>query len=279
MNQETEEIYREVQHLYGVPYVSAIHKSLATQPGLLAWAWHEVAPAFRTGEAQEAAWAAAAEVGAPALDPIPWQAVHAWGMTRHDVTSVRAAAETFLRVSPVNMMFAALIKLRLAGVMQKGAANSGASTPWQPPSAPATAPPPMIDVERADATTRDLAMLFATNRDNEPFVPGLYCMLLNWPGLAGHLGTVLPPRMRGAVAVSDALRSRIDDAAATLLRPAPEPPRAAPSPSARAYFARISATYRKTSPELVIAGKLIRDALPSDELTRGSEQRPGPLGS
>ena len=151
--------------------------------------------------------------------------------------------------------------------MQKGAANSGASTPWQPPSAPATAPPPMIDVERADATTRDLAMLFATNRDNEPFVPGLYCMLLNWPGLTGHLGTVLPPRMRGAVTVSDALCSRIDDAAATLLRPAPEPPCAAPSPSARAYFARISATYRKTSPELVVASQLILEALPKDEPT------------
>ena len=110
-------------------------------------------------------------------------------------------------------------------------------------------------------------MLFATYGDDEPFVPGLYCMLLNWPGLAGHLATVLLPRMRGAVAVSDALRSRIDDAAATLIRPAPGPACPAPAPAARAYFACISATYRKTSPELVVAAQLILDALPSDKAT------------
>ena len=151
MRRETEEIFRDVQHLYGVPYVSAIHKSLATQPGLLEWTWHEVAPVFRTGQAQEAAWAAAAEIKVPALDPIPFEAVAAWGMTRHDVRAVRAAAETLRRVSPVNMMFAALIKLRLEGVTPKRATDTGRLTPWQPPSPPASAPPPMIDVERADA--------------------------------------------------------------------------------------------------------------------------------
>ena len=137
----------------------------------------------------------------------------------------------------------------------------------------------MIDVERVDATTRDLAMLFATERNNEQFVPGLYCMLLNWPGLAGHLATVLPPRIRGAIAACDALRSRIDDAAATVLRPAPEPQCPAPSPAARAYFARISATYRKTSPELVVAGQLILDALPVDQPPFGSERGPAPQGT
>ena len=86
----------------------------------------------------------------------------------------------------------------------------------------------------------------------------------HWPSLAAHLGIGLPPRMRGAVAACDALRRRIDDAAASLLTPAPESSFAAPTPSARAYFARISATYRKTSPELVVAAQLILDALPGD---------------
>ena len=260
---EIEAIYREVQRLYGVPYVSAIHESLATQPGFLEWAWHEVAPAFRTGEAQEAAWAAADHIQPPRLDPIPWQALQVWGLSADDVAAVRVAAQTFQRVAPVNMMLSALIALRLKGVAPSRNEAVSTSTIWEPPSSLQGTPPSMVDYERAEGTTRDLAMLFATERDGEPFVPGLYRMLLNWPGLAAHFGAVMVPRMRGQAEADDALRRCIDEAAPTILRPAFDegPAFAAPSPTARAYFARISGTYRQTSPELVVASRLVLEAL------------------
>ena len=73
------------------------------------------------------------------------------------------------------------------------------------------------------------------------------------------------PRMREQTAAYDALRRGIDEAAPTILRPASDerPAFAAPSPTARAYFARISGTYRQTSPELVVASRLVLEALPA----------------
>ncbi len=262
---EIEAIYREVQRLYGVPYVSAIHESLATQPGFLEWAWHEVAPAFRTGEAQEAAWAAAHDIQPPRLDPIPWQALQVWGLSADDVAAVRVAAQTFQRVAPVNMMLSALITLRLNDVGPTKNEADRSTAVWEPPSSLQGTPPPMVDYVRADGATRDLAMLFAKERDGEAFVPGLYRMLLNWPGLAAHLATVMVPRMRGQADAYDALRRRIDEAAPMILRSASNerPAIGAPCATARAYFARISGTYRQTSPELVVASRLVLDALPA----------------
>jgi hypothetical protein len=262
VSSEVEAIYREIQDLYGVPYVSAIHKSLATHPGFMEWAWHEVAPTFRTGAAQEAAWAAAADVEPAPLDPIPPEALKAWALEPGDVDAVRAAAETFLRVSPVNMMFAALLKLRLDGVTPRPADDGALTLPWQPPAPIEATAAPMVDVERCDPLVRDLAMRFASDRGGEPFVPGLYCMLLNWPGLAAHLATVLVPRMKAATVACDALRQKIDATAPAILMPASPSPLSPPSASVRQDFMQTSATYRQTSPELVVAGRLIRDALP-----------------
>jgi len=53
-------IFAEVRDLWGVPYVSAIHRHMASRPGLLEWAWEALKPAFENGRAQVAAAAAAA---------------------------------------------------------------------------------------------------------------------------------------------------------------------------------------------------------------------------
>lgn len=264
---EVQTIYDEVKWLYGVPYVSAIHRSLATQPGFLEWAWAEVAPAFRSGIAQEAGWAAAKLDRVPGLAPMTWPALRAWGLDARDVASVRTAAETFLRVAPVNMMFAALLKLRLAGSVTPQAGDDSEPASWLPPAALAGSPPEMIDLDHLDEATRELAFLFASDLDGEPFIPGFYRMLLHWPAFSAHVATVLLPYLRGtdAVAAFDELRRRIDEAAPSVLAtmPAANSTLPAPSQDACAYFSRISATYRKTSPELVIAGRLIIEALPT----------------
>ena len=67
---EIARIFAEIRHLWGVPYVSAIHRHLATRPGVLEWAWEAVAPAFRDGRSQIAGWGAADGAAIPPLDPI-----------------------------------------------------------------------------------------------------------------------------------------------------------------------------------------------------------------
>ena len=55
-------IYAEVRELCAVPYVSSLHRHLASRPGWLEWAWAAIGPAFRSGLAQEAAWQVATDL-------------------------------------------------------------------------------------------------------------------------------------------------------------------------------------------------------------------------
>jgi len=260
---EIAEIFSELKVLCGVPYVSAIHRYLAAKPGFLEWAWAAVAPAFRDGQAQEAGWRAAAGLTLPPLDPIPAAALRAWGLDNAALATVRDAAEGFIRVAPVNMIFAGLTKQLLEGHATGG---SDKRQPWEPPAL-LPPPPAMVDLAALDAVGRDAVLLFASQMAGKPFVPGLYRMLGHWPGLVAHLATVLRPRIashQGAAAF-DELRARIDAAVPAVLATLPPVPKSRPRPSDadRADFLDVGQTYRKTSPELVVVGLLIRDALPA----------------
>lgn len=255
-------IYAEVRHLWGVPYVSAIHRHLATRPGVLPWAWEAVAPVFRSGRAQRAAWACAEGLDVTPLDAIAADVLAVWGLDAQATTAARAAAESFVRVAPVNMVFAALVKALLAGETGQGAADAGG---WQPPAAlPAALG--MVGTAEAGADLRSVLSRFATPTDAAPFVPGLYRMLANWPALLGHLAVVLAPRLAGAqvAAACDLVRARIDACVPDVLAALPAAAGATgrPDEAERAHFLTVGATYRKTSPELIVVGGLIRDALP-----------------
>jgi len=259
-----EQIYGEIQSVYGVAYVSAIHHQMAGCPGFLEWAWASVAPVFRNGAAQDAAGTAAASIALSPLDPVPPIALRAWGIDEAGLTGLRAAADGFLRVAPINMIFAGLVKALLEGAAPGGgSADTGRSRELPPPL---PSPPDMVDLAETDTVRRALALIFASELDGKPFVPGLYRMVIHWPGLAGHLATVLRPRLVGreAVAGYDALRAAIDAAVPPLLAelPAVGTEHPTPSPTERQRFFAVGHTYRKTSPELVVAGRLLGGALP-----------------
>jgi hypothetical protein len=260
---EIADIFAELRDLCAVPYVSAIHRYLAGKPGFLEWAWAAVAPAFRSGAAQESGWRAAEGLALTPLDPLPPAALRVWGIDDNALMKVRDAAEGFIRVAPVNMVFAGLVKALLEGRAPGGSLSAQS---WTPP-APLPLPPAMVDLAKLDAASRDAVMLFASEMGGKPFVPGLYRMLGHWPGLVAHLGAVLRPRIASAesVAAFDTLRARIDAAVPAVLATLPPVPASRPRPSDadRADFLEVGQTYRKTSPELVVVGTLIRDALPA----------------
>ena len=259
-------IFDEIRHLSGVPYVSAIHRHLATRPGVLEWAWGAAGPAFSDGGAQEAGWRAATGLALEPLDRIPRAALAVWGVDDRALAAVKAVAEGFVRVAPVNMMFAGLVKALIEGQAPRGGERGPARTaPWSPPAA-LPAPPAMVAPDALDPAQRAVLMQFASTSDGKPFVPGLYRMLAHWPGLLAHLATVLVPRLTAAEtnAACDRLRARIDAAVPDVLGTLPAMPATRPVPDAaeRKHFMSIGSTYRKTSPELVVFGRLIRDALP-----------------
>lgn len=256
-------IFTELRTLWGVPYVSAIHRYLAAKPGFLEWAWDAVAPAFRDGSGQEAAWRCTAGLAVPPLDPIPAAALRVWGIDAAALAAVRNAAEGFVRVAPVNMVFAGLLKQLLEGAVPAGTGT--ARMAWAAP-APLPAPPEMVDLARLDPAARDVTMLLASEMGGKPFVPGLYRMLAHWPGLMAHLATTLGPRLARApvTAAFDELRRRIDAVVPEVLAGLPPvaTTRARPSDVDRADFFNVGQTYRRTSPELVVVGQLLMDALP-----------------
>lgn len=258
---EIARIYDEVRRLWGVPYVSAIQRHLATRPGVLEWAWEAVGPAFRSGAAQQAAASCVDGLTLAPLAAIPRDALAIWGMGDRAVADAKSVAQGFVRVAPVNMVFAGLIKALLEG---KRGAGQSAGAPWTPPPA-LPAPPPMVDTTRIAPELRAVLMRFATTTDGTPFVPGLYRMLAHWPALLAHLATVLAPRLASAdfAAAFDRIRAKIDAAVPGVLATLPVEPPARPRPSEaeRAHFLSIGATYRKTSPELIVVGRLIADAL------------------
>ena len=261
---EIAEIFTEVRYLWGVPYVSAIHRHLATRAGVLEWAWEAVGPAFRDGSAQEAGWRCAQGLVLTSLDPVSRDALSVWGVDDRALAMVRAATEGFVRVAPVNMMFAGLVKSLLEG-QQPGGRSTGTAVAWRPPSA-LPVPPAMLAPGALDAAPRGVLMQFATPSDGQPFVPGLYRILAHWPCLLAHLATVLGPRQtaRETIAACDLLRARIDMAVPGVLagldpRPAV---REMPDEAERAHFFAVGGTYRRTSPDLVVLGRLILDALP-----------------
>lgn len=256
-------IFEEVRHLWGVPYISAIHRHLATRPGVLEWSWDAVGPAFRSGAAQAAGLRAGADLAVPPLNRISRDAMCVWGVDDKALSTVREVAEGFVRVAPVNMMFAGLVKALFEGQAPGGRSSSGAT--WAPPSA-LPVPPAMVAPDALDAAARGVLMQFASLSEGKPFVPGLYRMLAHWPGLLAHLSVVLVPRLTAAetTAAFDLIRARIDAAVPGVLATLPPVTSSRPMPdeAERTHFLTIGGTYRKTSPELVVLGRLIGDALP-----------------
>ena len=255
-------IFAEIRLLWGVPYVSAIHRHLATRAGVLEWAWDAVGPAFRSGAAQQAGWLAGADCAVAPLDAISRDALAVWGIDTNALAAVRNAADGFVRVAPVNMMFAGLVKALLEGQSPGGKAAGPA---WAPPAA-LPAPPAMVAPDALDPAARGVMLQFATLSDGKPIVPGLYRMLAHWPGLLAHLSVVLVPRLTApeTTAAFDTIRARIDAAVPGVLATLPpvSSTRAMPDATERRHFLSIGGTYRKSSPELTVLGRLIGDALP-----------------
>ncbi|MEZ5849604.1 MAG: hypothetical protein R3D68_03005 [Hyphomicrobiaceae bacterium] len=256
-------IFADVRHLWGVPYVSAIQRHLATRPGVLEWAWEAVGPAFGSGTAQQAAWQAGGDLAVTPLPPLSRAALAVWNVDDEGLATIRATAEGFVRVAPVNMMFAALVKRLLSGDRPGGTVTAHS---WSPP-APLPAPPPMVHLDTVAPPLREALLAFATYRDGAPFVPGLYRMLAHWPAFLAHLAIVLPPRLADPQIATafDTIRVRIDAAAPAVLATLPATPTRHPMPDEqeRQHFFRIGEIYRKTSPELIVLGRLVAGALPA----------------
>ncbi|MEZ5816547.1 MAG: hypothetical protein R3D44_05655 [Hyphomicrobiaceae bacterium] len=256
------EIFAEIRHLYATPYVSSIHRHLATRPGVLEWAWELVAPAFRSGVAQETGWRIASDAALTPLSPIPSEVLAVWGVKSGDIATIHAIAESFTRVSPLNLVFGGIIRDVLLG-MRLGERMALPKADWRPPAALA-APPGMVDSAHLDEAQQRVLERFRSGSGSTAFVPGLYRMLARWPGLLAHLAVELGPRFESGekTAVARDLIHKMDAAVGEIRSTLQKPARLAPSDDEAQHLVRMIDGYRVTSPEMILFGRLILGAIP-----------------
>ena len=256
-------IYAEIRRLWAVPYVSSLQRHLATRPGWLEWTWAALAPAFTSGRAQAAAWRVADALSVPQLAPINRDTLRVWGVDAAGEAAIRATAASFVRVSPVNLMLSGLLRRLLKGERPAHAANLSSS--WMPPAAMGPLPT-LVDPAELPAAERAVLASLGTTVGGQPFVPGLYRMLATWPAFLAHVATVLKPHLDEAAtgAACQRLLSAIDAEIPTLFAALPAPPSTIAPPPASEFGEVLTAldTYRKTSPEMVVFGRMLTDALP-----------------
>lgn len=262
-------IYEEIRVLCAVPYVSSMQRHLATRPGWLEWVWAAVRPAFADGSAQTAAWRIADALEVPPLPKLTRDELAALGVDAAAEGSIRTICESFIRVSPTNLMFAGNLRRLLAGERPDGDAAEAPNRAgdWTPPTALPRSPAP-VDLDSLSADRQALLMRFSKNLGDETFVPGLYTMLANWPDYFTHLAELLLPKFEDpdVTGCCDALAQDIDAAVPAVFARLPGLGETPPEPPEAEFGEILTAleSYRATSPQMVVFSMLIRDALPAD---------------
>ncbi len=272
------EIYAEIRRLCAVPYVSSMQRHLATRPGWLTWAWAAVRPAFADGSAQEAAWRVSGVSDVAPLPRLSRSALRVLGVDADGERAIRATCESFVRVSPTNLVFSALLRRLLSGDRPRGDRDHGGASWWAPPPA-LPALPRLVDLEALPPAERAVALELGTEVAGQPFVPGLYRMLAHWPSYLAHVATVLRPRFTDArtAAGCRAVLERIDATVPEVFARLPALPATPPTPPREQHGEVLAALerYRETSPQMIVFGSLIRDALPAEDggVTAAGDER------
>jgi hypothetical protein len=98
-------------------------------------------------------------------------------------------------------------------------------------------------------------------------VPGLYRMLTHWPAYLAHVASGLRPHFDDPATVEScrAVLARVDAAIGPLFERLPvlaATPAAPPTSEHGSVLAALE-RYRETSPQMIVFGSLLRDALPT----------------
>lgn len=189
-----------------------------------------------------------------------------WHVDAAGEASIRAACASFVRASPVNLMLSGLLRRMLAGERPAGpTAPTGAWTP--PPALGRLAP--LVDPAALPPAQRAVLAALGTTVGGQPFVPGLYRMLASWPAYRAHVATLLASHLDDAAtrAAFQRLLAAVDAEIPAVFAALPPPPASPPTPPASEVADVLAAleTYRKTSPEMVVFGRMLGEALPPQE--------------
>lgn len=256
-------IYEEIRVYSAVPYVSSLQRHLATMPGCLEFAWHACRPAFVSGRLQHIAWQLAGADASASLPEISPAALQLLGVDEGGLAQIRNIYANFVRVAPVNLLFAGVLQRLL-----EGGEPGNQVLPGLVPPLPAMLPPmpELVPHDQLEESVVQVLMQLATVLGGQPFVPGLYRLLVAWPAYLAHVATLVEPELKSTVQRERRrlVAGRIVDAADEILRGLPPLRALYAPPDPQTASAVISAimTYRITSPEMIVFGSLLQNTLP-----------------
>ena len=256
-------IYEEMRTYCAVPYVSTLQRHVATMPGCLEWMWAALRPGFVSGAMPETAWRLAGNLDLAPLPPLSDSAVRLFGVDADGLETLNHICDMYVRVSPCNLIFSDCIRLLLTG--SDGGGEGFTDDGWVPP-APVPELPAMPAMGDLDPDCAAVLMQLGSGIGNQIMVPGLYRYFAIWPGYLAHVATELAPlmtddRVRQA---GLAIARRITAAAPEIVAKLPPVPQDLPRPGRSETEAIITAldTFKATSPEMIVFGTLLKNALP-----------------
>ena len=257
-------IYNEIRDCYRAPYVSSLFRHLATYPGLLEWMWKLLGPHLKSGRIQVTGWS---QVDISKLEPIK-------GLTERDlinlginceqVTVIKNVCETFVRVSPINLVVSGCLQKLMTQKKLVQKSEKIAQTYTLPE--PLLEMPSMLSWAQLSHEQKNLLNCFETVLAGEKFVPGIYLILARWPTFLRYVAEQLGPKLKNEKILRrcEIIADKIFDSSEQIMEHIETSNQVLPVDSSQKknILSAIS-TYRQTSPQMVGFGSLLLRALPS----------------
>ena len=256
-------IYDEIRDCYRAPYVSSLFRHLATYPGFLEWVWEILGPHLKSGRIQVTGWS---RVNISKLEPIKSltkRDLVCLGINDKQVTVIRNVCETFVRVSPINLV--------VSGCLQKLMIQSNLFQKSEKIARTFTLPTPLLQMPSMlpwaglSCEQKNLLTGFETVLAGEKFVPGIYLILARWPSFLEYVAEQLGPKLRDEKILRrcEIIADKIFDSSEEILEDIDISNQIPPVDSSQKknILSAIS-TYRQTSPQMVGFGSLLLKALP-----------------
>lgn len=255
-------IYAGLRDASASPIAALIWRHIATHPGVLEECWASLKPLIESGQLPEAAWRIADEnIPSQLLPRIEPRAQRLLGISQDDSEAIKAVAEAYNRINPVNLLAILTLLTRLS-IDAPSAAAAPTASRWSPPPAIARSLPRMTPPTEMSADLRWLLndLGYGDRSQLDAVVPSFYRHLTDWPAYLSVLHINLAPRFRDGTIGHHA--SRVENAiaaqATVLARQIRLPARLSDMPDLQATMRRFTGGF---IPMMIVVGHAIVEQL------------------
>lgn len=249
-------LFADIREVTGRPAVNLLFRTLAAEPGALAWSWNLLRPAYRAGVLDDAGDKLI--VDPPPVRPLDRSTLAANGIDQNALNTIRTILSHYNSGNRSTIVALAVLRQGLEQPCQVVAPAGGGLQP-------ATyALPPLLAVDQMDAGIRDVVIDLSgrLSGGRAVAVPGMYRHLAHWPQFLALIATALAPLFEDGSISSciEAVQRQADECGMVLISQAP--PATFASVEFRDAVSAITAEFRHKVAEMLVIGLLLEAMLP-----------------